>query len=271
MKNRFLKLLTLFMVVGTMLVGCGGNEADNGADTNTDTTVNTEADKKDDGEIKEEVDLSLYTETDWYYAFTDEANRGTDLVDGEELQNFNWNYVNKYVKLKDTLDCYTHEKYNTGFLKANISVVYLQTNGEWSTIGWEEDGVFGYIFVKTAELENVMEVTGDYIPPVEDTEEVGMSDKAKAHFDKIRAGIAEDNKTREETKKQYPDIEFPLLVEVDSPEGLELFGTFNDRLNSDEDVNNMIIALRSMDYTKFYIEYLGETEEYVNYNFYAIK
>lgn len=47
MKNKFLTLLTVTMIAGSMLVGCGGSETENGANTNTETNVNLETESND--------------------------------------------------------------------------------------------------------------------------------------------------------------------------------------------------------------------------------
>lgn len=279
MKNKLLTLLTLTILTGTLLVGCGGNEteADNGGSTNTEANVNSEADATTDAGLagRSDIDLSLYTEFETGYGITDEANYGDALVDGEELQNFNWEYVNKNIKLNDTVDYYTHEKYNAGFLKSEVEVVYCQTNGEWSTVYIEVQGQMGLAFVKTAELTDAMEVLGDYTPSEDGTEESGMSDRAAAFFDRLRAGIVEDNKVLEEAKKQYPnDSNIVFLEEVDSPEGLELMGTYNPSFNDmDNEYETMMAVIRTeaYTYTKYYIEYVSETKDFVTFNFYIGK
>lgn len=281
MKNKLLTLLTLTLLTGSLLVGCGGNEteADNGGSTNTEANVNSEADATTDAGLaaKIDIDLSLYTEYEYGYYITDEANYGAALVDGEELQNYDWEYVNKYIQLTDTVDTYSYKKYNSGFLKSDIVVVHSQTNGEWSTLGMNIGDTFGIVFVKTAELTEAMEVLGDYIPSDEktETEASGMSDKAAAFFDRIRAGIVEDNKVLEEAKKQYPnDSNIVFLEEVDSPEGLELMGTYNPSFNDmDNEYETMMAVIRTeaYTYTKYYIEYVSETKDFVTFNFYIGK
>lgn len=279
MKNRVLTLLTVTMLTGSLLVGCGGNEtgADNGGSTNTEANVNSEADVTTDAGLagRSDIDLSLYTEYEYGYYITDEANYGAALVDGEELQNYDWEYVNKYIQLTDTVDTYSYKKYNSGFLKSDIVVVHSQTNGEWSTLGMNIGDTFGIVFVKTAELTDAMEVLGDYTPSEDGTEESGMSDRAAAFFDRLREGIDEDNKILEEAKKQYPnDSSIVFLEEVGSSEGLELMGTFNPSFNDMDNEYETIMAVIRTDaytYTKYCIEYVSETKDFVTFNFYIGK
>ena len=283
MKNRFLKLLTLTLITGAMLVGCGGSEtgaetgANNGSSTstNTEANVNTEKDTQDDVAAKPDVDLSLYTEFESGYAFTDEANYGAVLVDGEELQNFNWEYVNKYIKLNGNVDCYTHEKYNSGFLKSGVTVIYSQTNGDWSTVLIEVQGQQGMTFVRTAELSEVMEVIGDYtdgeMATDDNVETDGMSDKAKAYFDKIRDGVADINANIDNLLAENPDYRLEHLVEVDSASGLECLGTFCHFYDNEVDYDTLMETIWIMQYNKYYIEYLDETDNYVEFNFYGAK
>lgn len=99
----------------------------------------------------------------------------------------------------------------------------------------------------------------------------GMSDKAKAHFDKIRAGIADINVHIDNLLAENPDYRLEHLVEVDSANGLECLASFNHRFDNEEDYEILMETIWIMQYNKYYIEYLGETDTYVEFNFYGAK
>lgn len=283
MKNKFLTLLVATVVAGSLLVGCGGSEAgketgankDSDVSISTESNVDTEKDTQTDVSAKIDVDLSLYTEFENGYGITDESNYGAALVDGEELQNFEWEYVNKYIKLNDNVDYYTYEKYNAGFLKSDVVLIYSQTNGEWSTVLLNIGDVTGTGFVKTAELTECMEVLGDYIEGemlIDDTVETdGMSAEAKVYFDKIRNGVAEINMNIDNLLAENPEYGLEHLVEVDSASGLECLGTFCHFYDNEVDYDTLMETIWIMQYNKYYIEYLDETDNYVEFNFYGAK
>ena len=100
---------------------------------------------------------------------------------------------------------------------------------------------------------------------------VGMSDKAKAYFDKIRAGIAEINVNIDNLLEENPEYRLEHLVEVDSADGLECLSTFNHGFDNEVDYEILMETIWIMQYNKYYIEYLDETDNSVEFNFYGAK
>ena len=99
----------------------------------------------------------------------------------------------------------------------------------------------------------------------------GMSEDAEAYFDKIRAGIAEINVNIDNLLKENPEYRLEHLVEVDSVSGLECLATFNHDFDNEEDYEILMETIWLMQYNKYYIEYIDETDNSVQFKFYGAK
>lgn len=271
MKNKIVTLLTLFMLTGVMLVGCGGTEtgADNGG-TNTEVGTNSEETEK--------VDMSIYTEGATYYKITDKENYDYSLVDGEELQDAYWEEVNQVVKIKDSLDIHNYRKEKFGFTKENIECVYYKINGDWSVIYLSTDFTEGRAFVKTDELKASMEVIGTSEGPnfnnaSNDTKTDEMSEEAIEILDKIRQGVADEN-ARKAAYLEENSIQGSYnteTLEAESPEGLELYAPVVLNIGDEEAIANMVKTItlgNNGNYTQYYLEYVDTTDTYVEFNLY---
>ena len=218
MKNRFLKLLTLFMVAGSLFVGCGSNETgtDNGADANTDTTVNAEEDTKGD-DVDAQVDLDKYEETDYYYMVKDEADIDRTYVDGTEMDLSdmeNFNYIT--ITIKDSINMYNNEKGIVGYTKPNIECLYFAANDEWSMIAFGTEPVTnegypnGAAIVKTEELKAAMEEVNN-----DDSTDDGGSEDSYVTEDiaKIKSAIEaagliyDESAFKDEDLNAYPNLQ----------------------------------------------------------------
>lgn len=274
MKNRFLKLFMITALTVFMLVGCGGNEtgADNSSNANNEANVNTETD------TTTQVDLDKYEETDYYYMLKEEADMDTTYVDGTNITDKEFEFLqHKAIKIKDSINMYADNKTIVGYTKPNIDCLYLATNGDWSMIAFSTEPVTsegypnGAAIVRTDELKAAMEE----VVIEEETETKEMSDKAKAFFDKIRAGVIEDNKTIEEYGKEYPGMTMRYLEETNSPEGMDCVTVLYSKPDSEEDYATAIDVIRQLvynqGYSKYYLEYIGETDDTVEFNIYGGK
>ncbi len=285
MKNKMITLLTLFMLTGSMLIGCGGNEAgtDNGADTNNETNVNSEVNVDDEVEtgnddtstqIKYGVSNpdATYNEMEYCYIVSDVSFVEEKYNDGTEFDITNWTPVNTIIKLNTPISIYNPFKDIMGYMKTDVTVVYVSVDGEWSYLGFAKevanDGLYpnGGTYVRTDELQAVIAEVA-----LEEETQNGMSDKAKAYFDKIRAGIAEINVNIDNILNENPEANLEHLVEVDSASGLECLSTFNHSFDGEVDYETLMETIWLMNYNKYYIEYLGETDNYVEFKFYGAK
>ena len=218
-----------------------------------------------------------YVESEYCYVVPGEEYLDTTYVDGEELDTSNWEEVYQIVTIKESINIFNGNKAIMGYLKSGIGCIYVSTNGEWSRVAFGtelgERGDFpkGNVIVRTEDLKAVMEVADTeegYGPNV-------MSDSVKEYFDRIREGIVEENKKREAFEKENPGATLPPLEETASVDGLEHFETFNFRFNSEEDYMMVMDVIRQLvynqGYTKYYIEYVSETSETVEFKFYVGK
>ena len=281
MKNRFLTLLTVTMLAGSILVGCGGNET--GADANTGSGTNVEVNEetnKDNDDVSAKIDPNIeYTETAIAFLVSNDSDVDKSMVDGTEVPDITEdvaeNSVEYKVTFKKEVNLYAKDKSIVGYLKPNVVVAFAEIKDGWAIVG-STDYTETY-FLLMSEVASVIEITEDpnsaivneEDDTVEDTETVGMSDKAKAFFDEVRQGIAEVNARNEEIAKKYPTNVYVEVVEVDSPEGLELIALTAPTFDDENSVRAMVARMTESGYSQYYFEYLKETDTYVEFNIYA--
>lgn len=171
MKNRFLKLFMITTLTVYMLVGCGGTETgeDNDAGTNTEANINSEADVNS-GDDTTQIEYGVsnpdatYNETEYCYIVSDAAFVEEKYNDGTEFDRTNWNIVNTMIKLNAPISIYNPFKDIIGYMKTDVTLVYVSVDGEWSYLGFAEevakDSLYpnGGTYVRTDELKAVMEV-----------------------------------------------------------------------------------------------------------------
>lgn len=161
MRNKLLTLLTVTMLAGSLLVGCGGNET--GADVNNGGT-NTEANINDG--VAAKIDSGKYKEYEYYYGFLNEEDIDKTYVDGTSLTTLTWEQVNMTIKIKESVNLYNPNKELVGLSKPNIDCTYILTNEEWSFVAFgtnfESNDTYpnGAAYVRTDELMAVAEITG---------------------------------------------------------------------------------------------------------------
>lgn len=293
MKNKFFTLLVATMIVGSMFAGCGGNEVGTEKDANvgssvstsTETNVETEVSVSTDEEVNSDNETSeikygvsnpdaTYTELEYCYIVSEASFVEEKYNDGTEFDRTNWTLVNEIIKLNVPISIYNPFKDIMGYMKTDVIVVYVSEDGEWSYLGFakevEKDGLYpnGGTYVRTDELKVAMaEVTLEE----EQAERKEMSDEAKEIFARFKEKVDENNVTREEVKNQYPNMEIVPLVETDSPDGLEYFGTFYCSLDDESGLEGLLVAFITQDYNMYYIEYVGESNLGVEINIYGAK
>ena len=282
MKNKFLKLLTLTLITGAMLVGCGGNETEtnNGSGTNINTEANVNTDENaDSNENLTQIDPNLeYTETQIAYLFVNEADIDTSMADGTEVPNTTAENVQQIVKVKESVDLYNKGKEKLGYLKDGVTIAFVNIDNEWCIIGSTDYSEIYYALA--TDMTPVIEVVDDTNSDVESDEKdsVVMSDRAKAFFDKVRKGFADVNANNAALKAEHPEYTYVEIVETDSPDGLELIATLIPSLDYDEElsVNSIIANITEGGYSQYYFEYITEKESpdpelgtYVEFNLYA--
>ena len=98
-----------------------------------------------------------------------------------------------------------------------------------------------------------------------------MSPKAKAIFDKFKMKVDENNQTRAQMREDYPNMTVLDLVEAESPDGLEEFGTFLCNKDTDVDFDAFVPAFMAQNYNTYYIECIDETEDWVELKLYGAK
>ena len=96
-----------------------------------------------------------------------------------------------------------------------------------------------------------------------------MSAEAEEIFAMFRAKVAENNVVREEAQKQYPNMTILPLVEVDSPDGLDCFGTFYCSLEDAAGLDGLLTAFICENYNFYYIDYIGESDLGVEIDIYG--
>ena len=284
MKNKFLKLLTLTLITGAMLVGCGGKDATTETSTNKSSSVgvNTEAngnteEVNSDNEISEiQYGVSnpdaTYNETEYCYIVSDASFVEEKYNDGTEFDRTNWTPVNEIIQLNTPISIYNPFKDIMGYMKTDVTVVYVSVDSEWSYLGFAKevanDGLYpnGGTYVRTDELQAVIAEV-----PLEEETNSGMSDKSEAYFNKIRTGIAEMNNNIDNILNENPEANVEHLVEVDSASGLECLGTFTHSFDNEKDYETLMDTIWLMNYNKYYIEYLDETDNSVEFKFYGAK
>lgn len=272
MKNKFLTLLVATMVAGSLLVGCGGSADSNDTTNNNETTVNSEKDNQ--VEVSAKVDPNIeYTETQIAYLFANDADKDLSLADGKEIeiQKSSVDYPTYIVKVKDTINLYNIMKEKVGYTKSDVECEYVQFSETWGAIGSTDYSEL--YFVKTEEALPLIEVIEDKnattVNDDEDNNAIEMSDRAKAFFDEVRQGIAEVNARNKEIAKKYPTNVYVEVIEVDSPEGLELIALTAPSFDDENSVRAMVARMTESGYSQYYFEYLKETDTYVEFNIYA--
>lgn len=284
MKNKLLTLLTVTLLTGSMLIGCGGNETgtDNGENsgtgTNTEANVNTEiGTNSDDNTAKIDPNLE-YTETQIANLFANEADIDKSMVDGTEVPNTTAENVQQIVKVKAKVDLYNKSKERIGYLKDGVTIAFVNIDNEWCIIGSTDYSEIYYALA--TDMTPVIEVVDDTNSDVESDEKdsVVMSDRAKAFFDKVRKGFADVNANNAALKAEHPEYTYVEIVETDSSDGLELIATLIPSLDYDEElsVNSIIANITEGGYSQYYFEYITEKESpdpelgtYVEFNLYA--
>lgn len=279
MKNRFLKLLTLTLITGAMLVGCGGNETEtnNGSGTNINTEANVNTDENaDSNENLAQIDPNLeYTETQIAYLFVNEADIDTSMADGTEVPNTTAENVQQIVKVKESVDLYNKGKEKIGYLKDGVTIAFVNIDNEWCIIGSTDYSEIYYALATdmTPVIEVVEESNDTTNKNEENTDE--MSDGAKAFFDKIKAGVIDDNKTIEEYGKEHPDMVMRYLEEANSPEGMDAITVLYSKPDSEEDYATAMDVIRQVvynqGYSKYYLEYIGESDGVIEFKIYGGK
>lgn len=243
MKNKMIKLIFLFMLTGSLFVGCGGNEAGadaNNGGTNTEANVDVEVDNTtDDSSTQFKYGVSnpdaTYNETEYCYIVSDASFVEEKYNDGTEFDRTNWTPVNTIIKLNAPISIYNPFKDIMGYMKTDVTVVYVSVDGEWSYLGFAKevanDGLYpnGGTYVRTDELQAVIAEVA-----LEEETNNDMSAKSEANLEH--------------------------LVEVDSASGLECLGTFNHSFDNEADYDTLMETIWLMNYNKYYIEYLGETD-----------
>ena len=284
MKNRFLKLLTLFMVAGSLFVGCGGSEVgtetgtnnSSGTDTNTEANVNDEVVSENNSNSDTESSLATiqtgleYIEGEYYFCVPGEEYLDTTYADGETLDTSSWESIGKLITIQESINIFDGNKNIMGYFKPGVELIYMSTNGEWSRIALGTDLINfnGTVIVRTEDLEKVADIEGAGVFGTE------MSDEARAYFDKIRNGVIEDNKTIEEYAAEHPEVSVWYLEEADSLEGMELVESCVFNLNEEGYAVAMDVIRQfvyNKGYSKYYIEYIGESNDLVEFNIYGGK
>lgn len=285
MKNKLLTFLTVTMLAGSIFVGCGGNEtgtetgANNGSGSNTNTEANVDDEVEtgnDDTSTQVKYGVSnpdaTYNETEYCYIVSDASFVEEKYNDGTEFDRTNWTPVNEIIQLNTPISIYNPFKDIMGYMKTDVTVVYVSVDGEWSYLGFAKevanDGLYpnGGTYVRTDELQAVIAEV-----PLEEETNSGMSDKSEAYFNKIRTGIAEMNNNIDNILNENPEANLEHLVEVDSASGLECLGTFTHSFDNEKDYETLMDTIWLMNYNKYYIEYLDETDNSVEFKFYGAK
>ena len=285
MKNKLLTFLTVTMLAGSIFVGCGGNEtgtetgANNGSGSNTNTEANVDDEVEtgnDDTSTQVKYGVSnpdaTYNETEYCYIVSDASFVEEKYNDGTEFDRTNWTPVNEIIQLNTPISIYNPFKDIMGYMKTDVTVVYVSVDGEWSYLGFAKevanDGLYpnGGTYVRTDELQAVIAEV-----PLEEETNSGMSDKSEAYFNKIRTGIAEMNNNIDNILNENPEANVEHLVEVDSASGLECLGTFTHSFDNEKDYETLMDTIWLMNYNKYYIEYLDETDNSVEFKFYGAK
>lgn len=285
MKNKLLTFLTVTILAGSIFVGCGGNEtgtetgANNGSGSNTNTEANVDDEVEtgnDDTSTQVKYGVSnpdaTYNETEYCYIVSDASFVEEKYNDGTEFDRTNWTPVNEIIQLNTPISIYNPFKDIMGYMKTDVTVVYVSVDGEWSYLGFAKevanDGLYlnGGTYVRTDELQAVIAEV-----PLEEETNSGMSDKSEAYFNKIRTGIAEMNNNIDNILNENPEANVEHLVEVDSASGLECLGTFTHSFDNEKDYETLMDTIWLMNYNKYYIEYLDETDNSVEFKFYGAK
>lgn len=291
MKNKLLTFLTVTMLAGSIFVGCGGSEAgtetgaNNGssASTNTEANVSTEVNvdtevetNSDDNTVKIDSNIE-YTETVIAFLIANEADYDKSMVDGSDIPNATHEVEEYKVMLKEQVALYRKDKTIIGYAKPDTLMTFAQFSEEWGLVGSTDYSEIYHVLA--SDVIPVMEVVEETDAEIDNSEAKNdtnvMSDRVKAFFDKIRNGVIEDNKTIEEYGKQYPDMTMRYLEEANSSEGMDCVTVLYSRPDSEEDYAMAIDVIRQLvynqGYSKYYIEYLGETSDTVEYNIYGGK
>lgn len=273
MKNKILTLLTVTMLTGSMLVGCGSSET--GANENTGVNTEITIDKENDSSTETESSLATiqadvgYIEGEYYFGVPSEEYLDTTYVDGETLDTSSWESVGELITIQESINVFDANKNIMGYFKPGVECVYMSTNGEWSRIALGKDLVNfnGTVIVRTEDLLAVIDeeisLEGSNV----------MSDSAKAFFDKIRAGVIEDNKTIEEYAEEHPEVPVWYLEEANSPDGMDCIDTFYFNPEEDYEMAMDVIGqlVYNKGYSKYYLEYLSESNGVVEFKIYGGK
>ena len=260
--------------MGTGVGGNTGSEIESSIDENIYTEV-TEESESDSG-TEEKSGLATiqegiaYIEGEYYFVVPSTEYLDTTYADGEELDVTNWERIEKLITIHASINMFDSNKNIMGYLKPEIQCIYISTNGEWSRITYGTDLMTsnGSVFVRTEDLKRVTDIEW-----IENTG-TEMSDEVEAYFDRIRNGVVELNKTIKEYAAEHPDVSVWYLEEADSLEGMELIeGCI---LNFDEGGYNVAMDIirdfvYNRGYSKYYIEYVGETNDTVEFNIYGRK
>lgn len=274
MKKNIFTLLVTSMLAGSILAGCGENEASNHVGISTEINVNTEV------TVNKEGDSSLgaaqispdieYKETAIAFLFAKEEDIDKTLVDGSDVPNTIRENVEYTVKVNAPADLYNKGKERIGYLKEGMTIAYVQIDTEWCIIGSTDYSEIYYAlavdmmpiieFVETTEIEAEIESANV------------MSERAKEYFEKIRQGVADVNKEREAFAKEHPDVPYTEIIEAGSFDGMECLGTVAgsyDNERGPEDIVDAIIYENNGNNTQYYLEYIKETENYVEFKLYV--
>ena len=157
MKNRFLKLLTLTMLIGTLLVGCGGKETSIEANNGNSTSASTEANFSDNiAKIDKDIE---YTETAIAFLIANESDIDKSMVDGTDVPNTTRENVEYTVRVNASVDLFNKGKERIGYLKDGMTIAYVQIDNEWC------------IAASTDYTEFYYALAADIVPVVEIVEE----------------------------------------------------------------------------------------------------
>ena len=157
MKNRILKLLTLTMLIGTLLVGCGGKETSIEANNGNSTSASTEANFSDNiAKIDKDIE---YTETAIAFLIANESDIDKSMVDGTDVPNTTRENVEYMVRVNASVDLYNKGKEKIGYLKDGMTIAYVQIDNEWC------------IAASTDYTEFYYALAADIVPVVEIVEE----------------------------------------------------------------------------------------------------
>ncbi len=270
MKNKFLNLLVATILVGSMLVGCGGNEtgtetgANNGSgtSTNTEANVNTEVNvdtevetNSDDNTVKIDPNIE-YTETVIAFLIANEADYDKSMVDGSDIPNATHEVEEYKVILKESVALYRKDKTIIGYAKPDTLMTFAQFSEEWGVVGSTDYSEIYHVLA--SDVVPIMEIVEGSDTEADNGETENdanvMSDRAKAFFDEVRKGIADVNEQ---------------VVEADSSSGMECLGTLAPAFDGEFGVRDVIVSITENGYSQYYIEYLKETDNYVEFKLYA--